>query len=71
MQKPKWSDDPVVLDKVPTCLFKPTDEYVPVVAIPREEYIKKCGAYGVYGVDWYYTETGSLKYYDGKGWHYE
>lgn len=59
----------VELNKIPTTMFIPTKEYSPTIRITEWEYRQLCKKFGSYGFSWYFTETNSIKYFDGE-WHY-
>jgi len=40
------------------------------VEVSDAEYSKLCAAYGVYGIDWYFVSTNTIKYFDNEQWHY-
>ena len=60
----------VKLDKVWTTMLQPGDDYKNYVEVTEWEYKQLCKKYGSYSFSWYFTEFGSIKYFDGE-WNYE
>jgi hypothetical protein len=55
----------VKLDKISTTMFMPTEKYSHTIKITEWEYNQLCKRLGSYGISWYFTETGSVKYFYG------
>lgn len=58
------------LGKVSTTSFMPTEKYQFYVEVSPDEFGSLSRKYGTYNIDWYYTETGKIKYFDGEAWKY-
>ena len=40
------------------------------IRIKKEEFEGLCKDFGIYGIDWYFTTGGGLKWFDKEGWHF-
>lgn len=61
----------IVLTKTITSEAKMSPNFKWTITLSDKKYQELCSEFGTFSVDWYFTETEAIKYYDGKEWHYE
>jgi hypothetical protein len=51
--------------------FKPTESTPAKVVLNKEKFQELSKKYGVYGIDWYFVDSDTIKFFDGEKWDYE
>jgi len=52
-------------------LFNWSGEPITHVQLPDDAFERLCSRYGIYGIDWYFVDSNTIKYYKNDEWHYK